>query len=58
MRYEYVKDEQLEALEKPKKKARRQKRRQLVLDEETGELISQRKHKREEDEADLEWEDL
>ena len=57
-RYEYVKDEQLEALETPKEKARRKKRRQLVLDEETGELISQRKHKNEDDAGDIEWEGL
>jgi len=58
VRFEYVKDEQLEALEKPKEKTRRRKRRRLVLDEESGALISTPKHKRGDDVTDLEWEDL
>jgi N utilization substance protein A len=48
-KYEYVKDEQLEALEQPKKQSRRRRRRQLVLDEETGQMVSRPRHKREED---------
>jgi N utilization substance protein A len=48
-KYEYVKDEQLEALEQPKKRSRRRRRRQLVLDEETGQMVSRPRHKREED---------
>jgi len=58
LRYEYVRDEQLEALEKPSKKGRRKKRRQVFLDEETGELISKRKHKRGDEVEDIQWEDL
>ncbi|MBL7200537.1 MAG: transcription termination/antitermination protein NusA, partial [Anaerolineae bacterium] len=39
-RYEYVKDERLEALTQTDKKTGRGKRRQLVRDEESGELIA------------------
>jgi N utilization substance protein A len=53
--YQYVRDEQLEALDEPKKTTHRRRRRQLVLDEETGQVISQHMHKREDDEE--EWSD-
>jgi hypothetical protein len=55
-RYQYVRDERLEALDQPDQKSRRRKRRRLVLDEETGELVSQRRHKREDDQETV-WED-
>jgi hypothetical protein len=55
-RYEYVADENLEALQK-KKPSRRRRRRRLVLDEESGQLISRRKHKRGDSTDDLSWEE-
>jgi N utilization substance protein A len=55
-RYQYVRDERLEELDQPAQKSRRRKRRRLVLDEETGELVSQRRHKREDDQETT-WED-
>ncbi len=55
-RYQYVRDERLEELDQPTQKSRRRKRRQLVLDEDTGKLVSQRRHKREDDQ-ETEWED-
>jgi N utilization substance protein A len=55
-RYQYVKDERLEELDQPAEKSRRRKRRRLVLDEDTGELVSQRRHKREDD-SETVWED-
>jgi hypothetical protein len=56
--YRYVQDEQLEELVSTSKKPSRRKgrRRQLVLDEETGQLISRRRHKHSDDE--YEWEDI
>jgi N utilization substance protein A len=54
--YRYVPDSELDELVKGQGKTRR-RRRQLVLDEETGKLVSRRRHKRE-DEADLTWEDV
>jgi N utilization substance protein A len=56
--YRYVQDEQLEELVSSSKKPSRGKgrRRQLVLDEETGQLISRRRHKHSDDE--YEWEDI
>ena len=54
-RYQYVKDEQLEVLQEPQKQSRRRRRRQLVLDEETGQVVSKRKHKRDADSN--EWSD-
>jgi N utilization substance protein A len=48
LKYQYVKDEQLEVLQEPQKKSRR-RRRQLVLDEKTGQVISRRRHKRGDD---------
>jgi len=44
-RYVYVADEEMEALKATKKKSKATKR-QVFLDESTGQLISQRKHKR------------
>ena len=58
-RYRYVKDETLEQIVVSEKqpRSRRGRRRELVLDEESGQLIAQRKHKRgDDDEAD--WEDI
>jgi N utilization substance protein A len=57
-RYEYVKDERLEALTQADKKARRGRRRRLVRDEESGELIAQRKHKRDDDLDNVNWEEV
>jgi N utilization substance protein A len=54
-RYQYVRDEQLEELDQPTQKSRRRKRRRLVLDEETGNLVSERMHKREDDQETT-WE--
>jgi N utilization substance protein A len=54
-KYEYVQDEQLEALARSEKKSRRKKRRRLVLDEESGELVARRRHKRDDDVEG--WED-
>jgi N utilization substance protein A len=55
-RYEYVEDETLVSEGTSKRKARR-KRRRLVRDEESGELVVERRHKREQDD-DLNWEDF
>ncbi|MBN1639894.1 MAG: transcription termination/antitermination protein NusA [Anaerolineae bacterium] len=52
--FRYVEDEQLDELVGGKKETHRRRRRRLVLDEETGQLISQPRHKRSGDE----WEDL
>ena len=46
-RYVYVEDEEMEALKAAQKKAKSKKRREVFLDESTGQVISQRKHKRE-----------
>jgi N utilization substance protein A len=53
-KYEYVEDESLELLKTEKKRVRRRKRGQLVLDEKSGKLVRQRKHRAREDELD-EW---
>lgn len=57
-RYEYVKDERLEALTQTDKKTGRGKRRQLVRDEESGELIAQRKHKRDDNLDEVDWKEI
>ena len=57
-RYRYVEDEQLDEIVSAQKKSpRRGRRRQLFLDEETGKLISRRRHKNE-DEEDIDWRDI
>jgi N utilization substance protein A len=53
IKYEYVKDEELESLKKPK--SRRSRRANLVLDEDTGKLVSRRKHRRNDDLDEFEW---
>jgi N utilization substance protein A len=55
-RYRYVEDSQLDELVEGKKK-RRGPRRELVLDEETGQLISRHRH-RKRDEGEIDWEDI
>jgi N utilization substance protein A len=55
-RYRYVEDEQLDEIVSGQKKPRR-RRRQLVLDEETGQLVSRPRHKRGEGD-DVGWEDV
>jgi N utilization substance protein A len=52
-RFQYVRDEQLEELDQPEKGKSRKKSRQLVVDEETGELVARPRHKHEEGQ---EWE--
>lgn len=54
--YRYVKDQELEELVSGQKKSR-PRRRQLILDEETGKLVSRRRHKHE-DEEDVNWQDI
>jgi len=57
-RYRYVEDEQLDEIVSGQKKSpRRGRRRQLFLDEETGKLISRRRHKNE-DEEKVDWQDI
>lgn len=57
-RYRYVQDEQLEEIaDASKKKTRRGRRRQLVLDEESGQVIAKRKHKRDTD-GEVDWEEI
>jgi N utilization substance protein A len=56
-KYQYVEDEELEVAQKPSKKARR-KQKQLVLDEETGELVVKRRHKRDDRSDEYNWEDI
>ena len=58
-RYEYVEDKDLEVLKAPEKKARRDRRRQIFLDEETGQLISRRRHKGDDtaEEFEHDWND-
>jgi N utilization substance protein A len=57
-RYEFVEDESLEVLTTPQKKGdRRRQRRDLVLDEQTGQVISRRRHKRGGTADEVEWED-
>ena len=52
-RFQYVRDERLETLEQPEKdKKSRKKKRRLVVDEETGELVSRPRHKHEDEQ---EW---
>jgi N utilization substance protein A len=58
-RYRYVEDEQLEAVisgdgRGPQRKSRR---RELVLDEDSGQLISRRRHKKHGDD-EFDWEDV
>jgi hypothetical protein len=55
-RFQYVRDERLESLEQEDTddKSRRKKRRRLVVDEETGKLVSRPRHKHDDDET---WED-
>lgn len=55
-KYVYVEDEEMEALKATKKKSKSTKRREVFLDESTGQVVSQRKHKREGQET-LEWSD-
>jgi N utilization substance protein A len=55
--YRYVKDQELDQLVEGQKRPRRGRRRQLVLDEETGKLVSRRLHKHEDDE-DVNWEEI
>jgi N utilization substance protein A len=55
--YRYVEDEQLDEIVSGQKKPRRGRRRQLFLDEETGKLISRRRHKKE-DEENINWQDI
>jgi N utilization substance protein A len=54
-RFQYVRDERLEALDQPEKgkDSRRKRRKRLVVDEETGELVSRPRHKREDEQE--EW---
>ncbi len=55
-RYRYVEDAELdEIVEGAKKPRRKGRRRELVLDEESGQLVARRKHKR--DGTDVEWEE-
>jgi len=58
-RYRYVADAQLdEVMGEPKKPERgRRRRRELVLDEESGQVIARRKHKRS-GEEDFDWEEV
>jgi len=57
-RYRYVEDEQLDEIVSGQKKSPgRGRRRQLFLDEETGKLISRRRHKNE-DEEKVDWQDI
>jgi N utilization substance protein A len=58
-RYRYVADAQLdEVMGEPKKPERgRRRRRELVLDEESGQVIARRKHKRG-GEEDFDWEEV
>jgi N utilization substance protein A len=56
-KYRYVEDKQLDEIVSSQKKPRRGRRRQLFLDEETGKLISRRRHKNE-DEEDVDWRDI
>ena len=53
-----MKDERLEALTQTDKKTGRGKRRQLVRDEESGELIAQRKHKRDDNLDEVDWKEI
>jgi N utilization substance protein A len=55
--YRYVEDEQLDEIVSGQKKPRRGRRRQLFLDEDTGKLISRRRHKKE-DEEEIDWGDI
>jgi N utilization substance protein A len=56
-RYRYVQDERLEAVMGESEKRSRQKRaRELVLDEESGQLISRRRHKKRGDD-EFDWEE-
>jgi N utilization substance protein A len=59
-RYRYVEDERLEAVmdEGKKKPERRSRRRELVLDEESGQVISRRRHKKGGAEDEFDWEDV
>jgi N utilization substance protein A len=50
-RFQYVRDERLEPLEQADKRSRKKKRR-LVVDEETGQLVSRPRHKHEDEQ---EW---
>ena len=54
--YRYVGDEQLDEIVSGQKKSR-PRPRQLVLDEETGQLVSQPRHKRDEGD-DVDWENV
>ncbi|MBN1936158.1 MAG: transcription termination/antitermination protein NusA [Anaerolineae bacterium] len=54
-KYVFVADEELESLEATKSKSKKRKsRRQIVRDDESGELIVRRRHKREDE---LEWDE-
>jgi len=57
-RYRYVGDAELdEVMDEPKRPSRsRRRRRELVLDEESGQVIARRRHKRS-GEEDFDWED-
>jgi N utilization substance protein A len=54
-KYEYVEDEELESLKSSGGKSRRRRRGQLVRDEETGQLVRRRKHKREDGTEEYDW---
>jgi N utilization substance protein A len=58
-RYRYVEDERLEAIvgESQKKSRAKTRRRELVLDEESGQVISRRKHKKRGDD-EFDWEEI
>ena len=56
-RYRYVEDTQLDEIVDSAKKDRPKRTRELVLDEETGQLIGKRHHKRD-GEDELNWEDV
>ncbi len=55
--YRYVQDRELDQLVEGPKRSRPRRRRQLVLDEETGKLVSRPLHKHE-DEEDVDWEEI
>jgi N utilization substance protein A len=56
VKYEYIEDQELEDLQTSRKKSR-SKRRRLIRDEESGELLVERRHKRDQEE-DLSWEEF
>ena len=58
-RYRYVEDERVEAVlsEAEKRSGQRKRSRELVLDEESGQLISRPRHKKRDSDDEFDWEE-